>query len=789
MKSFDFKKKMGAKQQTTFRRTRRVVASSALVTVIGVGTSMPVDATETTKTAEIMHQDEQTTEATVAEKSESITLDENTDFVDEMEDVLLDEPNDKEAEDMETKEEELEADGENDIEAIESTIVTPNEEKINEQLTEAVVADKDNVTDEHSEEADKEFKVDEFSHSNAQLLDKPDVANHLLTDQTTFIAGWAKKGASVYLKANDQVIEAEVTSGYFEFRLNEPFPKDTVVEIYQTIDGTSSEAVQYIVEKDTTEYLPAPTINPFTMKDEYIKGTGTPGKTIGLVINGSYERWYGIDENGIFEIKNIFPFGTQLRFFEAHKADEYDGISSYVDLRVLGEKNGNIKKPKVVESVISETTTVINGSGVEGATVYALVNSEVVGHTKIGDIETEEKESIQMMFMAFASISNQSDSDLVEYTLKLDNERLQGGSTIELFQVDTEGNQSESTFVQVAMEATGEEILVPPTVNDVKENSGEITGGGAVPGGYLTVRDGKGNHAIAIADKNGDFVIDLGNLELTADHTITIEQVDSDGNYSKIVVIEVQKNAEPEDSVEQPEEPTTPGDGEEQPGEPTEPGDEEEQPGEPVEPGDGEEQPGEPTEPGDGEEQPGEPTEPGDGEEQPGDPTEPGGEEEQPGDPTEPGGEEEQPGDPTEPDGEEEQPDDPTIPGDGAEQPEESTNPGDEEEQPEESTKTDESDEETVHKDEDGKKESGNSTTDEDQSEDVNSSTNQSATNGGSKENFSVNEESGEANGKKLPKTATLVGGVGAAGAGAILLGLIARLFGRQKNTKKSNIG
>ncbi|SFL47334.1 LPXTG-motif cell wall anchor domain-containing protein, partial [Gracilibacillus orientalis] len=78
---------------------------------------------------------------------------------------------------------------------------------------------------------------------------------------------------------------------------------------------------------------------------------------------------------------------------------------------------------------------VIYGLGLEGATVYAVVNGEVIGEMEVTAPE----------FQTFATVVP---NDNTVFALEVD-EPLSAGTVVELYQVNEDGNEGESTFVTV----------------------------------------------------------------------------------------------------------------------------------------------------------------------------------------------------------------------------------------------------------------------------------------------------------------------------------------------------
>uniref|UniRef100_UPI001ABEBF9F Ig-like domain-containing protein n=1 Tax=Gracilibacillus suaedae TaxID=2820273 RepID=UPI001ABEBF9F len=184
---------------------------------------------------------------------------------------------------------------------------------------------------------------------------------------------------------------------------------------------------------------------------------------------------------------------------------------------------------------------VITGMGLEGATVYAVVNGEVIGQTEVTAPE-------------FQSLATVVPNDGTLFTVAVD-EPLSAGTVVELYQVNEDGNQGDSTFVTVLDE------MDDPTDSDTDAPVlDDVTIGGDSESGY------------EISFESNELLADVS-LETSEGEEVTIDEIiynTESGKYTLVIsgdIVEVgdkltiiatdkAENVNDSESVIVPEDPT-----------------------------------------------------------------------------------------------------------------------------------------------------------------------------------------------------------------------------------------
>jgi hypothetical protein len=312
-----------------------------------------------------------------------------------------------------------------------------------------------------------------------------------VTSQDKNITGTGIPGSTLHLNiAGDDYTGTVDAQGKYTIALNKAYPVNSSITVYQEKDGVRSETIKSSVA--APDQLNKPTLDKVTVNDQKVTGTGLPGATVVLDING--ESYYGVvDENGRFSIltNKYYPLGTRITAYQ-----EMDGIKSpEVQTTVVAPDQLDI--PHL--NKVTDQDTRVTGTALPGATVRLTINGT--------------------HFHSQASSNG-------EFSINIE-KKYPANTPIEAYQ-ELNGMKSETTTVYV-------QLTSKLIVEKIKTNSPSIIGS-AHPNAKITIQiddeDFEGT-----ADSNGHFIIDLQGATFRAGTDVIITAESPEGTQKVTVQI------------------------------------------------------------------------------------------------------------------------------------------------------------------------------------------------------------------------------------------------------------
>lgn len=312
-----------------------------------------------------------------------------------------------------------------------------------------------------------------------------------ITSQDNYVTGTGVAGATIHLTIGGDNYNGVVDNqGNYKISLNKNYAANTAITLYQEKNGVKSNTINAIVV--APDKLAKPVLNRVTVNDQKVTGSGVPGATVYLLIGNDHYQGT-VDSNGQFTVltNKYYPLGTSITVYQ-----EKDGVKS-------DDVTGSVAAPEYLEmpklNTVSDTDTVVTGTGTPGATIYLNINGAHF-HAKI--------------------------SDKGEFIVNIE-KNYSVNTPIEAYQ-EYNGVQSDTTTTYV-------QASTKLVVKEIKTNSTSITGT-AVPNATIHVvigdRDFEGK-----ADSDGNFVVDLQGATYKAGTDVTVTAKSASGVETKHVQI------------------------------------------------------------------------------------------------------------------------------------------------------------------------------------------------------------------------------------------------------------
>jgi LPXTG-motif cell wall-anchored protein len=288
-------------------------------------------------------------------------------------------------------------------------------------------------------------------------------------------------------------------------------------------DSDGSEPVTFTVD---TEVPAAPVItgpddgSTITDTTPTITGTGEPGATVEVSIDGTVVGTAPVNTNGVWTIDSPDALAPGDHEASATQTDPAGNVSVADSVGFTIDQTASPSAPVIEQptsgSTTADPTPVIAGTGVPGATVTVTDQDDTeLGTAVVGD-----------------------DGSWALTSIPLDD----GTYTITAVQAVEDGDdspESNSVIFTVETEGDGDPALPPapvitaPEDGSVTDDSTPTISGTGEPGNTVTVTDEEGAVlGSAEVDPDGSWQVVAPELP-DGDHTITATQTDADGNTSE----------------------------------------------------------------------------------------------------------------------------------------------------------------------------------------------------------------------------------------------------------------
>ncbi|WP_241960608.1 Ig-like domain-containing protein [Staphylococcus succinus] len=337
-----------------------------------------------------------------------------------------------------------------------------------------------------------------------------------VTSEDTEIHGTAEPGSTVKVtlpSGQELTTEADDEGNYsVDLPENEKYEGGEVLQVTATDEaGNESELVEVVIEDKTPPT--APTVNQVTSEDTEIHGIAEPGSTVKVTLPSGQELTTEADDEGNYSVD--LPENEKYEGGEVLQVTAIDASGNESEEREVLIEDKTPPTAPTVNQVTSEDTE-IRGTAEPGATVkVTLPNGQ--------ELTTEA-------------------DDQGNYSIDLpENEKYEGGETLQVTATDEAGNESEENEVVI------EDKTPPtaPTVNQVTSEDTEIRGT-AEPGATVKVTLPSGQELTTKADDEGNYIVDLPeNEKYEGGEVLQVTAVDASGNESEVVEVVIEDKTPP----------------------------------------------------------------------------------------------------------------------------------------------------------------------------------------------------------------------------------------------------
>ncbi|WP_139320435.1 Ig-like domain-containing protein [Saccharomonospora sp. CUA-673] len=354
-----------------------------------------------------------------------------------------------------------------------------------------------------------------------------------VNNPTPEISGTGEPGATVEVIIDGESVGTAPVdeNGNWTFTPSEPLPDgDHTIEVIQTDPaGNPSDPTTIDITVDTEAPDP-PVITSPSDGDQVnnptpeISGTGEPGATVEVIIDGESVGTGPIDEDGNWTFTPSDPLPDGDHTIEVIQTDPAGNESPPASIDITVDTEAP-PAPVITEpsdgDVITNPTPEISGTGEPGGTVEIIIDGESVGTAPI-------------------------DED-GNWTFTPSDPLPDGEHTIEVIQTDPAGNESPPASIDVIIDATPPG---PPTINQPEDGAAvnnptpEISGTGEPGATVEVIIDGE-SVGTAPVDENGNWTFTPPDPLPDGDHTIDVIQTDPAGNESPPASIEITVDTEP----------------------------------------------------------------------------------------------------------------------------------------------------------------------------------------------------------------------------------------------------
>ncbi|MCD8900978.1 LPXTG cell wall anchor domain-containing protein [Staphylococcus gallinarum] len=337
-----------------------------------------------------------------------------------------------------------------------------------------------------------------------------------VTSESTQVTGTGEPGSTVKVELPDGTVldgVADDQGNYtIDLPVNKKFNGGESIKVTST-DASGNKSDEKVIDvKDTTPPV-APTVSEVTSESTQVTGTGEPGSTVKVELPDGTELSAVTDDQGNYTID--LPSNKKFNGGESIKITSTDASGNKSDDTVIDVKDTTPPVAPTVSEVTSESTQV-TGTGEPGSTVKV----ELPDGTELSAVTDDQG----------------------NYVIDLPtNKKFNGGESIKITSMDSSGNKSDETVVDVKDTTPP----VAPTVTEVTSESTQVTGTGE-PGSTVKVELPDGTELTGVADDQGNYTIDFSaNKKLNGGESIKVTSTDASGNKSGETVIDVKDTTPP----------------------------------------------------------------------------------------------------------------------------------------------------------------------------------------------------------------------------------------------------
>ncbi|MCD8870831.1 Ig-like domain-containing protein [Staphylococcus gallinarum] len=337
----------------------------------------------------------------------------------------------------------------------------------------------------------------------------------IVTSEGNQIRGASESGSIVKVELPDGTKLTGVANTIEKFVIDIPSDKKLqggdILKVTATDQEGNKSLVTTINVIDTTPPK-APSVLPLTSENVEISVVGEPGSTIKILLPDNTELIGQADNQGVSVIalpgNKKFQGGERLRVTSTD-ATGNESLETVVEIIDVTPPKAPSVNPVTSESLQITGTTEPNTS-----------------------VKVIMPDSTELVTIA---------NDRGEFTIDLTvSKKLQGGENLKIKSIDTAGNVSHETIVEV------KDTTPPltPIVNPINSESTNIVGR-AEPKTTVKVELPDGTNLMAKVDSNGNYTIDIPRInKFQGGENIKVSSIDDAGNKSQAITINV-KDATP----------------------------------------------------------------------------------------------------------------------------------------------------------------------------------------------------------------------------------------------------
>ncbi|WP_413318264.1 Ig-like domain-containing protein, partial [Agrococcus sp. 1P02AA] len=242
-----------------------------------------------------------------------------------------------------------------------------------------------------------------------------------------------------------------------------------------------------------------------------VTGTGEPGATVEVLIDGAVVGTAEVDEAGDWSLETTDELAEGEHIVDATQTDAA-GNTSAADSNAFVVDTTAPEAPVIVSpadgSTIADATPTVSGTGEPGATVEVSIDGAVVGTAVVDEDGAWSLETTEVL--------------------------ADGEHTVDATQTDAAGNVSvadSNTFVVDTVAPVAPVITGPVDGSTISDASPTVTGTGE-PGATVEVSIDGAVVGTAVVDEDGAWSLETTEVLADGEHTVDATQSDAAGNVS-----------------------------------------------------------------------------------------------------------------------------------------------------------------------------------------------------------------------------------------------------------------